>query len=59
MTNKEWSSHSKEWQDGWRAYQQGDTIEMSHEEYLEKSDEWKSGARYACEHPVGKMAYPQ
>ena len=52
-TNKEWSERSKEWQDGWRAYQQGDDIGMSDEEYRAKSDEWKEGAKFACEHPFG------
>ena len=59
MEKDEWRLHTKDWQDGWRAYQQGDTIVMTHEEYLSKSDEWKNGARYACEYPEGIMAYPQ
>lgn len=59
MTSEEWQTHSKDWQDGWRAYQAGDDIDMTHEEYLAKSDEWKAGARYAAENPVGIMEYPQ
>ncbi len=59
MPKEEWCLHTKDWQDGWRAYQQGDTIVMDHEEYLATSDEWKNGARYAAEHPEGIMAYPQ
>lgn len=59
MTKEELLSHSKDWQDGWRDVQQGNDIFMSHEEIANKSDEWKAGARYAIEHPIGRVAFPQ
>lgn len=56
---QEWLSQSNEWRSGWKVYQNGNTIQMSHEEISKKSDEWKAGARYAAEHPFGITAYPQ
>ena len=51
--------HSEEWQKGYAAFERGDTINMSHEEYEEQSDEWKAGARYACEHQQGYVPQGQ
>lgn len=49
MTNEEWNSHSKEWKDGFGAYNHGEEYDVN------QSDEWKDGYRYAFEHFKGGL----
>ena len=58
MTEEELIQYSEEWRQGYSDVMTCKDIEMSKEEKASKSSEWKEGARYAIQHPLGRVVVP-